>query len=301
MLFVNPEELFEDPAYQETGALFFRDRILNVGYSRKNWLKGILPKPISPKAQESRYWTGASSEQQESGALVIDKWKHLVALLTITRMNGPDRDDDMETGAKGVYSMFYGDKETFWLGFELAGDTQYSFHEGPCGIMGTVSEVAQYTYPPDELDSKQMQEEKKKLELENTKHMLVTGESLELGNTTESQDNRSRSLYTISGAQLLHLGRNGRPLWFNGWILEDKWDDGDKPSKVIHMEYFMSEIKETDEDPEWQIQAHNMANLKSNKALPFSPEEKATLDMIVQIASENGALKSGALKSGALP
>src|SRR3954447_9808732 len=31
-----------------------------------------------------------------------------------------------------------GDKETFWLGWELVGDTDYAFHNGSVGTMGSV-------------------------------------------------------------------------------------------------------------------------------------------------------------------
>jgi alpha 1,3-mannosyltransferase len=34
--------------------------------------------------------------------------------------------------------MSTGDKETFWLGWELVGDTGYSWHPGDAGSMGEV-------------------------------------------------------------------------------------------------------------------------------------------------------------------
>lgn len=107
LFFKNPEILFEDPQYQETGALFFRDRII-MPESKKRWLKQILPNPISAKVRQSRFWTGASGHMQESGVVVVDKWKHLVAMLLVTRMNGPDRDSDSARGIVGVYEMVYG-------------------------------------------------------------------------------------------------------------------------------------------------------------------------------------------------
>jgi hypothetical protein len=107
LFFKDPEVLFDDPLYAETGTLFFRDRII-MPESKKRWLKQILPNPISKKAKQSRYWTGESGHMQESGVVVVDKWRHFVALLMVTRMNGPDRDGDEEKGLVGVYDMVYG-------------------------------------------------------------------------------------------------------------------------------------------------------------------------------------------------
>ncbi|KAF1345864.1 putative alpha-1,3-mannosyltransferase [Delphinella strobiligena] len=268
LFFTNPEILFEDPGYKETGALFFKDRMLNKGTSRKDFLKDVMPKPISLKAQESRFWTAESSEQQESGVLVVDKWRHLVALLTITRMNGPDRDDNPETGDQGMYSMFYGDKETFWLGFELAGDMQYSFYGAGCGIMGTVSEDQAYTYTPPGSSESQGGDESEQ---------------------NQTDDSHMHILYTIYAPQLLHLDLEGRPLWWNGWLLDDKYV-ADDTIKVTKFNVFMDERKETGEYPEWACGDHNMCRLRSNQAREFTEKERETLNMIVQVARENGAL-----------
>jgi len=98
---------FDDPAYVKTGALFFRDRLF-MPESKKRWLQQILPQPISKQVRQSRLWTGESGHMQESGVLVIDKIRHFVALLLITRMNGPDRDGDESRGLIGIYDMVYG-------------------------------------------------------------------------------------------------------------------------------------------------------------------------------------------------
>lgn len=107
LFFVNPEVLFDDPAYQKTGALFFRDRLI-MPENKKRWLQQILPKPISRQVKQSRFWTGDSGHMQESGVVVVDKWRHFMALLLVTRMNGPDRDGNKEEGRVGVYDMVYG-------------------------------------------------------------------------------------------------------------------------------------------------------------------------------------------------
>jgi hypothetical protein len=104
----DPAILFQDLDYKETGALFFKDRVIQPS-SKRSWLKKILPTPVSSKIRQNRFWTGESSHMQESGVVVIDKWKHFVALLVITRMNGPDRDGNEEEGRVGVYDMVFGE------------------------------------------------------------------------------------------------------------------------------------------------------------------------------------------------
>jgi alpha 1,3-mannosyltransferase len=107
LFFEDPAVLFEDPAYIETGALFFHDRLMMPG-NKRSWLKEILPEPITKSVQRSRLWTGQSVHMQESGVVLIDKWRHFVPMLLVSRMNGPDRDGNKEKGITGVYDMLYG-------------------------------------------------------------------------------------------------------------------------------------------------------------------------------------------------
>ncbi|KAK2604005.1 hypothetical protein QQS21_003841 [Conoideocrella luteorostrata] len=137
LFFQNPAILFDDHNYQKTGALFFKDRSMHPA-SKKKWLQRVLPKPISAQARKTPFWTGESSHVQESGVIVVDKWRHFIALLMVARMNGPERDGNKAKGIIGVYDMVYGDKETFWLGWELVGDSDYAFHQGEVGAMGVL-------------------------------------------------------------------------------------------------------------------------------------------------------------------
>lgn len=104
----DPAVLFDDPAYVKTGALFFKDRSM-MAESRKRWVQQVLPRPFSSQIKHNRFWTGESAHMQESGVVVVDKWKHFIAMLLVTRMNGPDRDGDKEQGKVGVYDMVYGE------------------------------------------------------------------------------------------------------------------------------------------------------------------------------------------------
>lgn len=127
LFFKNPALLFNDAGYLETGALFFYDRILSVEDRRlrfqqpvffhdqesvarlgRRWLEQIFPEPISSKAKQSRLWTGQSRQVQESGVIVVDKWRHFVSLLLVTWINGPGRKGEKDKGEVGFYDMFYG-------------------------------------------------------------------------------------------------------------------------------------------------------------------------------------------------
>ncbi|PYH76744.1 putative alpha-1,3-mannosyltransferase [Aspergillus uvarum CBS 121591] len=149
LFFTNPAALLEDPAYRRTGALFFYDRVFQPTMERKAWLKNVLPAPVSQAVRKNRFWTGESSNMQESGVVVVDKWRHFSAMLLVTRLNGPDRDGNKDEGRPGIYDMVLGDKETFWLSWELIGDTEYAFHEGSVATMGPMEvaekDAAQYT------------------------------------------------------------------------------------------------------------------------------------------------------------
>ena len=76
--------------------------------SKREWMRDVLPEPVSSKAQETRLWDGQSGHMQESGVLVLDTYRHFLALLLVTRMNGPDRDGDKKNGIRGVYDMLFG-------------------------------------------------------------------------------------------------------------------------------------------------------------------------------------------------
>ncbi|KAI0392168.1 alpha-1,3-mannosyltransferase [Xylariaceae sp. FL0594] len=135
LFFKNPAILFEDPDYVKTGALFFRDRVI-LPESKRKWLLQVLPRPIHKLAKESTWWTGESGHYQESGVVVVDKWRHFISMLLVCRFNGSDRDG--RDGKTGVYEMMHGDKETFWLGFLLAGDPSFAFHKGAVGALGAI-------------------------------------------------------------------------------------------------------------------------------------------------------------------
>ncbi|KAJ5513598.1 hypothetical protein N7463_003150 [Penicillium fimorum] len=269
LFFVNPESLFDDPEYVRTGALFFRDR--NISPEQKQgWLQKILPMPISPAVQQSRMWTGESGHEQESGVIVVDKWMHFVALLLVCRMNGPDRNGN---GADivGTYDMVYGDKETFWLGWELAGDSFYAFHSGVSAAMGVVQ-------PPTNFNTT---DQRPALTFVNgiavappTVNPPAEGRKTAPGHESDS---------TICAPQLLHLDRENRPLWFNGWLFENKFASGKRIIGKFDM--FMEEPSRPLVPEAWELKEHNLCCLSNSTPREFTEQETEWLGELVEMAN----------------
>lgn len=237
--FRDPAKLFDDPDYKKTGALFFRDRTI-LPESKRKWLLQILPRPIHRLAKESGWWTGASGHHQESGVVVVDKWKHFISMLLICRFNGSDR--DQRDGKMGVYEMMHGDKETFWIGFLLAGDTSFAFHKGAVGSIGVIEPSGPKT----------------------------TAETDALSPDTDDELSPSASLtsipdtYRMCSPQLLHLDTDGTPLWFNGWLLVNKYVDRSK-RRFAPMTSYMPEPKNRAIDDEfWKLTTDNMCCLTAD-------------------------------------
>ncbi|KAI1267947.1 alpha-1,3-mannosyltransferase [Xylariaceae sp. FL1019] len=276
LFFKNPAMLFDDLDYVETGALFFRDRVI-LPESKRSFLQQMLPRPISKHATESRWWQGSSGHHQESGVVVVDKWKHFVSLLVVCRLNGSDR--DTRDGKTGVYELVYGDKETFWLGFLLAGDETFAFHRGSVGILG-----------PIDTDTN------KDGRTNTTKAEASQSPSPDTGSETPTSAATSSSVaptstpdtHRICAPQLLHTDTDGSPLWFNGWLLANRFDPLGK-QRYAKMDSFLLEPKVVrGEDSFWKVTHGNICCLTSTPELKFDMAEsnKKVLDMIIERAKE---------------
>lgn len=291
LFFVNPETLFEDDGYLETGALFFADRNLSPQDDKRAWLRKVLPKPVSEKVKRSnRLWTGESVHMQDSGVVLVDTWKHFVSMLLTTRLNGPDRDGNSEMGKRGVYDMVYGDKETFWLSWEMIEDDQYTFHDSVAGNMGLleVPKAADESSTPDETNN----EPNGTLSPPDSKNINSTDHE-EHKNEPEPEpepdsDHKTANLPTVCSPQLLHFDRNGKPLWWNGWIATSKFKEDH--GKLAQFDVYVKEPKEVLK-PEfrdrWDIRGSNIVCLRSDDVTPLTSEEHDVLDMIMDIARKN--------------
>lgn len=124
-----PEALFDDPGYKATGCLFFYDRTILPGWRKgPEWIRTNLPF-MSNIPQASRSFRGTTAHEQESGVVVINKARRLPALLSVCKMNSFWERD------LSVYQTFYGDKETFYIGFELVQEP-YAFIRNYGGVIG---------------------------------------------------------------------------------------------------------------------------------------------------------------------
>jgi len=100
--------------------------------------------------------------------------------------------------------------------------------------------------------------------------------------------------FTICAPQLLHLDTDGRPLWFNGWLLDNKFADKKKRTPAVFEAYLMEPAEAAGErDDAWQLQDNNICCLTSDRLFTFSEAEKETLEMISGMAKEVGAYGKG--------
>ncbi|KAI0204474.1 glycosyltransferase family 71 protein [Astrocystis sublimbata] len=272
LFFRDPAKLFQDPDYKETGALFFRDRTI-MPESKRRWLLQILPRPIPQLAKESTWWKGTSGHHQESGVVVVDKWKHFVSMLLICRFNGSDR--DQRDDKVGVYEMMHGDKETFWIAFLLADDPGFAFHRGLVGSMGVVE------VPPSPGSET-------KPESSTSGSDVITPANL----PSEIVKSRPADTRTICSPQLLHLDVDGTPLWFNGWLLESKYAEAGK-RKFAPMKSYMAEPqKHLFDDDFWKLSEDNLCCLTSDQGSlhDLDEEDLGLLTMMRDRAAEVGSM-----------
>lgn len=87
---------------------------------------------------------------------------------------------------------------------------------------------------------------------------------------------------TICAPQLLHLDRDKRPLWFNGWLYENKYA-GSK--RVLgNFEMFMEEPGESLDRAPWQLEESNLCCLSNSVAKDFTKQEAEWLGVLIDMA-----------------
>jgi hypothetical protein len=140
-----PEDFFEQEDYQKTGTLFFSDRKVSrkgketKGQVIRDWLLqqlGVIDPTPSQSLEQSYFWQTHGIHRQESGVVVVDKSRPQVfAALFFTAWQNIRAIRD-----KVTYKLFWGDKETFWLAFELAKFPYYMNNHG-AGSLGSDDDV----------------------------------------------------------------------------------------------------------------------------------------------------------------
>lgn len=171
-----------------------------------------------------------------------------------------------------------GDKETFWLGWELAGAGKfaYAFHTGGVGTMGLIQEPSLISNEWENTDN---------LDDRDWSHDTLEEEP---AGEVSAPEPSALSNYTICGPQLLHLDLNGRPLWFNGWILDNKFTDKSHRRFAIFESYVVEPRSWNSEKEPWQLEQDNKCCLTTHATLKFDfdPSERKILSMIVERANE---------------
>ncbi len=173
----DPEELFSDKGYLTHHIVLFRDRTtiykdcpqtwVDTTPDREDWFRTRMPLPLSEAVLKSRMYQGKSIFEVDSGLAVWNKQHRFFGLLATCKMNA------FVERTKLVYKVFLGDKESFWLGPELARETYTDFQSTPASI-----------------------------------------------GTTKMRGNE----VWVCGSHMLHLDRQGQPLWFNAGIVGDKYN-----------------------------------------------------------------------------
>jgi alpha 1,3-mannosyltransferase len=127
-----PETFFDLPGYKTTGTFFFHDRLLwqHDFQPRHEWWQSQITRP-SAALNKSLVWTEDYAEEGDSGVVVLDKSRPEVvaALLHVCWQNTKAVRDEV------TYAITYGDKESWWFGFELTG-TPYVFEEHYGSMIG---------------------------------------------------------------------------------------------------------------------------------------------------------------------
>jgi len=77
----------------------------------------------------TRLFRGLSSHEVESGLVLVNKSKRFLGMLAACKLNSKWERELWS------YKVFYGDKETFWLGFEMIQEP-YAFLRSYGGVIG---------------------------------------------------------------------------------------------------------------------------------------------------------------------
>ncbi|TFK96206.1 alpha-mannosyltransferase, partial [Pterulicium gracile] len=125
---------FEFDDYKATGAYFFRDRLMyrNAFRDRSEFYHDLLDGAENPNSQlnKSRVFMEGYAEEMDSGALYLKKSApglKLALMFTCWMASKQQK--------KFVYNKFHGDKESYWIAFELL-RVAYRFEERYASVIG---------------------------------------------------------------------------------------------------------------------------------------------------------------------
>lgn len=147
----SPDVFFQGSGYRQTGTWFFHDldwhpHPFTRHWSRgRSWLRQVLSgrkaSQLSPRMQSSPWLSGQSEHEAESGVVMFDKARLdvLIDLLFVCWMN-------TAKVRKVTYHYTWGDKESFWLPFELT-HVPYHFEQAYAAGIGNIVGGRLYGHP----------------------------------------------------------------------------------------------------------------------------------------------------------
>jgi hypothetical protein len=264
----NPEHVFDDAVYRATRTLFYYDRrtLFNGDDEHKDFVDSFIPHPPSKSIQKNGIWNKVTLHEQESGVVVIDKYIHFHGLLGTCKMNEKKARDDV------TYKIFHGDKETFWAGFEMAGDVGYGFSPHFAGTLGKLL--------PGHIDPV--------IALRNGSMLPKPGGKNE------------KNVKRVCALQLAHPSSDGKKIaWFNGGILRNKFAEGpwgrSDQGPIAAMDGWVLE------PAKWELFEDNVVciYLEDIKQMhPFRNEEKLLLERLGRIWDSTSVASEKALDDG---
>ncbi|KAF9321993.1 hypothetical protein BGZ91_004433 [Linnemannia elongata] len=167
---------------------------------------------------DAYFLQGISTHEQESGVVVINKKTRLNGLLAICKMNSK-WERDLHS-----YKVFYGDKETFWVGFEMVQEP-YSFMRTYGGVVGELRDDP----------VKEIEKLEARLEQEGDGRSEVERQM----DRDEIERQKKRPVLekeSVCGAQL-HLDYLGQPMWWNGGLMRNK---NEGVQRTLDFKYWMA-------------------------------------------------------------
>ena len=196
MLFQPPESLFEAKPFQNTGALFYHDRVKpEIDWDLRAFLRWLRPN-LSEQASKLLWYGGPwgwyTQHVQEAGVILIDKERRYLGLWAACLVFGRE---DIRRYIQ-VHNM-YGDKEVYWSSFEMIGEPFVFARYYPGVVGGLVTDMKGHTI------------------------------DLPQGTTNEQTESEINNAVALSGSHLcgrmLHFDEENNPLWSNGgYMLKDE-------------------------------------------------------------------------------
>ncbi|KAF2153467.1 glycosyltransferase family 71 protein [Myriangium duriaei CBS 260.36] len=241
-----PDAIFEEQiGVEDTGALFFHDRVVATGETKRQQF--IMDQLAAVNSTSSVYldlnsffWRGKSRQEADSGLVAVDKSRPALFMGVIFAcwLNTKSIREQV------TYKRYHGDKETFWIAMELS-KAPYTFPPWYAGQIGKVSE------DPEVL------------------HQIERGEAAQVC---------GQHMLHVDTVQR-------KPLWFNGGIYEHKRSPSRGYAKMTHwwLQSDIESPSNVTAAPQWRW-IKGVACLSEKGVQPLDDEYRDVLSRTIQAA-----------------